>query len=351
MNTNHTRCHNAFSDRIFLTATQSTVISILLALYISPIIIVNISLALALFKKNLLNSRSRWYVFLLTLSDGFITVTVILLLILFTKYGKTEYCAFENIVVFLLQFNMHVSAYLVLLIAFHRYLKIHPNLKSRTYKGITKSVMSGRLANFLVIVCFVLPIFHGLSSCYFFGYIRSKIPIITTKAVSGILFVTIYILYFRLYYRIARKHKQTTVNITENLARNARKYSTEFTKTVFLIMIALFVNLAPFIVMDLWTSWYTHVKHTESPLVVRFIYYLSCVFMTGISFMDGAIFIYRNKIVREYLNIARLFRTNADKAKPCERCIDLCATVQNKGLLPKSQGVIGLPRLFEETRL
>ena len=295
-------CQNAFSERNILTTTQATIIGSLQAVLIPFIISINFTLAYAMYKTKLLNSRMRWYVFLLTISDGLYGITSVpLMAVLFIKYAKTTVCNIEFATIFLMQFNMNVSLYFILLIAFHRYLKLDPELKSRNFIGLKKSAMSGRLANFLVAMCYFSPVVHATTTTNIFGQWDLPIPNMVMKLANlTMLFIGV-VLYFRLYYRIVkRSDKVASANMTASQGHQ-NHYTKQVTKTVLIILITLAASFVPFIVFDAWTSLYTYMMRSTAPQTVRFLYYFSLVLLSTVCISDAIIFIYRNKKIKEYI--------------------------------------------------
>lgn len=270
-----------------------------------------------------LNSRGRWYMFFLTVADGLYGATSLpLAIVLLSKYKSTRFCALEYATIFVAQFMANMSAYFTVLIAFHRYLKISPDLKSRTYGPFKHSLMSGKVANCLVALCVISPIMHGVFSTHIFGYSKSSWPNIVMKGVDFILFVSIYVLYFKVYYNVTRKHP--TITATEShqndSSRGSHKpilYVKEFTKTVFLILISLAINNMPMIITDLWTTTYIYFKEEMVPPVAIFLYYMSWAQVSSVTIFDALIIIYRNRQIREHISAWRqkyiqrnLFRKN-----------------------------------------
>ena len=305
MDLNQTSCPNGLTKRLLLSSTQTATVASLMAILMPLIVITNAFLVYMMYKTKQLSSRGRWYMFLLTVSDGFYGVTSLPLgIALFTKYKSIRFCALEHATIFVTQFAANMSCYFTVLIAFHRYLKISPNLKNRTYGPFKRSLMSGKLANCLVALCVISPFLHGVCSTHIFGFSISSWPNLVMKATDFIVFLSVYILYFKVYYNVTRK--RTTVNGTVTQPSGSQKqrpsYAKEFTKTVLLILVTLAINVIPLTITDFWTSAYTYFKKETAPRVAIFLYYISWAQISAVCFIDALIFIYRNRKIREQVS-------------------------------------------------
>ena len=313
MDLNHTNCPNRLTARIVLTDSQSTAVVALMAILMLVIIITNVFLGYMMFITKQLNSRGRWYMFFLTVADGLYGATSLpLAIILLSKYKSIRFCALEYATIFVAQFMANMSAYFTTLIAFHRYLKISPNLKNHTYGSFKHSLMSGKVANCVVALCVISPILHGLFSTHIFGYSKSIWPNIIMKGASLIIFIATYVLYFKVYYNVTKKRPTVTASETHQriISRGSPKqppsYTKEFTKTVFLILVSLAVNYMPMIIIDLWITVYRYFKGEMVPPIAIFLHYMSWAQVSTIPFFDSMIFIYQNRKVREHISAWRL---------------------------------------------
>ena len=305
---NQTNCPNGFLNRALLSNLQSVVVVAIIAILIPLIIIINIIFGYTMYKTKQLNSRGRWYMFFLTISDGLYAVTAMPLgITLFTKYRSIRFCALEHATIFAAQFVANMSCYFTVLIAFHRYLKISPNLKNRTYGPFKRSMMSGKLANCLVALCVISPFLHGVCSTHVFGFSKSSSPNLIMKAIDFIIFLSVYILYFRVYYNVTRK--RPALNTLATQANGQRKprhsYEKKFTKTVLLILTSLAINVIPLTITDFWTSTYIYIIKQKPPQLAIFLYYLSWAQISAVCFIDAMIFMYRNRKIKDYLKTWR----------------------------------------------
>ena len=305
MDLNQTSCPNGVTKRLLLSNAQNAAVASLMAVLMPLIIITNAFLGYMMYKTKQLRSRGRWYMFLLTVSDGFYGMTSLPLgITLFTKYKSIRFCALEHATIFVTQFVANMSCYFTVLIAFHRYLKISPNLKNRTYGPFKWSLMSGKLANCLVALCVISPFLHGVCSTHIFGFSKSSWPNLVMKAIDFIVFLSVYILYFKVYYNVTRNSPTVNGTVTQPSGSQKQRpsYAKEFTKTVLLILVALAINVIPLTITDFWTSAYTYFKKETAPRIAVFLYYISWAQISAVCFIDALIFIYRNRKIRKQIS-------------------------------------------------
>lgn len=294
-------CINGFQQRIILTDGQLNFLAGFIILLIPVVIATNVCLAWSLYKTKLLNSRSRWYIFLLCLSDLAVgLVTLPLYLVLFTKLRRRLNCWFEYATAFVSQWTFNTSLYLIALISFHRWLKISPELRNRSYKGFKQSVMSGAIADFLVVLCFVLPVFDGLIGSAVFGYYQNTPLILAIKLKGLFLFLVIYVLYYKLYNKVTKRARGTTLRGGKKVDTKSW-YEKQLIKTIILVLGIMAIAFFPHVIMDTWTTCYTHFKKTVSPQWVRFGFYVSTIFVYVMCIADALIFIYRSKKIKRYI--------------------------------------------------
>ena len=317
-----TYCENAFADRVILDSVQSTTIAVLVVLLIVLAASVNTILAYAMYKCKLLKSRGNFYLFLLTISDGFYSISIMpLFLMLFTKYSKKRKCSLELATCFMGQSIFNISTYLITLIAFHRYLKIDPSMKNLSYKGLKHSAMSGRIANFLVVCCFVIPIAHGFISTPFFGRSLFAVANAVVKGINFTTFLIICGLYIRVYYRFSKKRDKTIEKMNES-AQGKKPYKNEFMKTVLLILIALVVTVLPYFITDVWTSYIIYIDKQNASSKLTFSYYLCLTTIAVNCIANALIVIYRNRKVKTFLwcKLVRIFKPRSkEKLRDSQR--------------------------------
>lgn len=313
-------CYTTVAWRIILSSAQLKTVAASVGVVILPTILLNFVVCIALYKTKQLKSSSRFLVFVLSVSDFFTGIlTMPLTVMLFTLFGDTRSCWFERMLVFVGGVNGHMSLYIILAIAFQRYLKIKASPKSSAI--LTKAFQSRSGLRILVSACGIWSILHGLVSVYFFHDNMSNIPNLIMMFLRTIVMAFIYVCYFRLYFTIKkhvqnkaqwqpekqqkqRKQKQPQQpNQLEMKARstNGPNVYDAFFKTVFLIMVIFAVCYVPVLAFDVWTGYYTLIKKTAAPQLPRFLYFLAHSPMFMNSSLNAAVFLYRDKNTRDYI--------------------------------------------------
>ena len=294
-------CRNAYTDRTILSKSQSTTLGILLTFELLLTLPLNALLIFGILKTKLSDSTTWRYIFLLGISGCFLGIIVIPInILLFTKERKMRNCDFEYSAIFIGQTVCQFTAYLIFLLALHRYFISLPDAKG-SWSTFTSKTGSRRL----VICVFIVSLLHGAASVDFFGKVSTPIPNIAMKVIDFILGLMVYSIYLRLYLRIRRYAKQLRVRFndvpietrqpqTKRVIRKP-KYVKELALTISFVLLAVAIGYVPFIVMDCWTSWYTFVKSKTAPQNVRFVYYMTygSVFFTSVA--NAAIILYRNR--------------------------------------------------------
>ena len=290
-------CYSVLVWRVYLTKHQHLIMSICLGLTIIPIVLLNFALSFALYKTGEYRNKSKFFVFLLSMSDMLVgLVTVPAHVVFHTVLSSQRCCWFERLYLFVGQSNGHFSFYSLMVIALERYLHITAALRY----GVESRGVAGKLTRltltnkghcsllFLMVVC---SIFHGLVPTYFFGTVRSNLPNIAMVFVRYVIFVAIYILYIRVYFAIRR-------HVRKNQPLN-KKHSEVF-RTVITILIAYTVCYMPCVVTDCWVTYYSYVLNSSSPIALRFANYLSftLVYLNGA--INAAILLKANKRALAY---------------------------------------------------
>ncbi len=307
----NTTCRNAYSDRIMISKIQCTTITIVLSLISVITIPLNGLIAIAILKtkKTAADPLSWYYMLLITLSGCSIgTLVIPVNVVLFTTECQIRNCSLEYSAIFIGQIVCQFSAYVTFLIAIHRYFISTPDRNRRCSFFTSKTG-----AHKLTIIAFLISMLHGFVSVNFFGKLSTSLPNVIMKAVDFILGLTIYFIYLRLYITIHRYAKNIRVRFQDNFelrpmhsARIIRrpKYVRSLAVTISLILIALAICYIPFLIMDLWTSFYTFIKEEHSPRNVRFVYFLSYAFVFLTSVANGGIILHRNRDIREFVKVS-----------------------------------------------
>ena len=275
-------CYSVLVWRIYFTKHQHLIMSICLGLTVLPIVLFNFALSFALYKIGEWRNKSKFFMFILSISDMLVgLVTVPVHVIFHTVLSNQRSCWFERVFLFVGQINGHFSFYSLMVIALERYLHITAALRygveSRGIAGmLTRLTLTNKGHFFLLFLMVICSILHGLVPTYFFGKVRSNIPNIIMVLVRYAIFTAIYILYIRVYIAI-RKH------VRKNQPLN--KKHTEVFRTVITILIVYTVCYVPCVVTDCWLTYYSYVLNSASPINLRFANYLSFILL----YLNGAI--------------------------------------------------------------
>ena len=275
-------CYSVLVWRVYLSDQQQLILSICFGLTILPVVILNFALSFALYKLGDWRNKSKFFIFVLSISDTiFGLVAVPAHIVLSTALGSERSCWFERAFLFAAQSNGHFSFYTIMAIALERYLHVTSALRygavSRGVAGFLTRLTSTTKGHWiLLLIMLILSLIHGLVPTYFFGKVQSNIPNIIMVFVRFIILAAIYISYIRMYIEI-KKH------VRANRPLNQR-HNKAF-RTVVTILIIYTVSFIPGIVTDFWTSYYSYVKESAAPTTLRFTYYLSFTLV----YLNGAI--------------------------------------------------------------
>ena len=301
-------CPNAFDQRIILSNLQLLIMATCLIVIILTIIPINLLLVISMVKTRQIIGVSKKYILVMSISDCLLgAVTIPTSLVTFTTYGKLRSCKIEYAAIFMQQFNVHVSVYMIFLLALHRYIKLTPNFQTQRRLPLWVTSVTG--SRCLIVASFFISACHGTMSTRAFGSrIGYSIPSMLLKAQDIGLAITVSIIYIKLFFKI-KKHTKTSMvwspmrSGNKATSKNVEKprYVKKLAKTIFMILLAVSICYFPFILFDLWTSFYTYIKKKSAPQMVRFLYYMSWnfTFLNGV--INALIIIYRNEQLRRFI--------------------------------------------------
>ena len=290
-------CYSVLAWRIYLQQYQHLTLAFCFSLTVLPVVLLNFALSFGLYKVGELRKKSKFLIFALGISDtvfGLVVIPLNIILVTALKYQRS--CWFETTFLFVGQANGHFSFYTVMAIALERYLNIVSALKfgaeTQSLTGrITRSISSKKGHRVLIIVMSICSLLNGLVTTYFFGTVRTSWPNFFMVCLRLTILFTIYILYSCMYFAI-KKH------VRQNQPLNS-KHSQVF-RTVATILIIYTICYIPCLTLDMWTSYYSYMKKSAAPNILRFLYYLSFfpVYMNGA--FNAGILLKANKRALEY---------------------------------------------------
>ena len=290
-------CYSVLVWRVYLSDQQLLVLSICFGLTILPVVILNFALSFALYKLGDWRKKSKFFIFVLSISDTlFGLVAVPAHIVLSTALGSERSCWFERAFLFVAQTNGHFSFYTIMAIALERYLHVTSALRygveSRGIAGYLTRLTSTTKGHYILLLfILILSLIHGLVPTYFFGGVQSNIPNIVVVFVRIAILVATYISYVRMYIEI-RKHVRANRPLNQ-------KHNKAF-RTVATILIIYTVSYITTFVTNAWVSYYSYVKETAAPTTLRFTYYLSFTLIYLNGAMNAGVLIKANRRVLVY---------------------------------------------------
>lgn len=295
-------CKNALAYRVILTEKQSRIIAILIGIVILPSLLTNGLLLFAMMKTKRKELACRTYVILTSFCGCLNSVSGIpMYVLLFTTYHNTRYCLFERISIFTVLTNAYVLVYSVLVLAIDRYLNVRPGFG---WSKRLARVMRSNNGTIVVCVSIVLmSMLHSLMSASFFISVNFTIGKYITVALNCFIACGVYVAYLKLYCEINAHNNSFRREFDANEASQGKTppYVHEFIKTVAILLVAGVLCYLPFIIMDIWTGWYTMVQTTVAPQTVRFVYYLAVIPVLMHSSINSMLFLYRNEKAKQYI--------------------------------------------------
>ena len=300
-------CRNAYMDRLILNDRQCVIITTLFIVEMIVILPLNAFMMKGIYKTKFVASTTWQYILLLGYAGCSLSLLIIPLnIILFTTERASRFCQLEYTTIFIGQINCQFIAYLIFLLALHRYwMTVSGQTLPTCFAKVSLTSKSS------ITLAFALSLLHGGASVNFFGMIETSMPNILMKALDATIGIVVSAIYLRLYIKIRKCIKNWRVRFTgdKGTERNVQTealeklptYMRSLAITISLVVLALALCYIPFIIMDSWTSWYTFYRSEKAPESIRFVYYLTygSVFFTSIA--NASVVIYRDRDLRFYM--------------------------------------------------
>ena len=318
---------NAYWERHLISNQQNTVFIATFAITIPLVLSTNILLLYALVKTKQLNTLLNLLVLILCLSACFISTIVMPLdILMFTKFRQDLNCTLELVASFIQQTGSHMYVNIIFVMALHRYIQARPSTIHQQ-KGIKKWLVSKRGTIILVAMSMIFALFHGIASCYCFGYYYNRTPNWIIKGIDMVLVVTILSLYVRLVLKIKQHVRSSMVvrmqkcntdqktmavldvkpagkHVMIPAIKHSQKYLKKLETTVFLTVLSTVVCSLPFVITDALTSSYGDFQgqgKSSAPQFLRFFYFMSWCIAFWSTILNAVIIIYRNGKVKKLL--------------------------------------------------
>ena len=303
-------CYTAVAWRVYLSKLQTNLLGILYGLTILPVVSLNLIIVIVLLKSNMWRRKSKFLIFLLSLSDSFLgSVTIPCSVILCSLLSHERACWFERVFMFLGQTSGHFSFYVTLAIAVQRFTKIRPSITERFRLTDLAFRRSGQ--KYTTLAIFTWSCVHGFVAAHYFGLLKTIVPNILMITLRFVWLLTVFAIYLRVYCSVSRDVR----DITTSSSREANEgpppalYS-RFNRMVYIIILAFIISHVPLAIADTWTGYYTLILRTKAPISSRFFYYLSIFFAFLNSAVNAVIFLYSDKFMFESCKKMFGFKSN-----------------------------------------
>ena len=319
-------CSEILDNRLNLTVGQNLLVFVLIIIIACLSVTINSILAVALWKAKQLINSTNIYIFMLSLSDCFQgAVALPLFAVVYLIYASQMKCKLFIIARGFSSFVVHISAYMILLIAFDRYVNI--KLDFTKDNSCLRRLKSKYVSVLLLILGFTWSVLAA-GSTVIENELAIKLPTICVFVVEMCAIITLYVLYIKMYNKV-RRHIKTSVvyqgesnkerggamydqEKTKYKRRNRPKYARELGKTILLIMIAVAVCYLPLIVTHSYITGFS--QGTVSPYV-QLAYHLSFPIAYCNSVINACIILHRNSRLRRYMKTKILGRPHQSFGK------------------------------------
>lgn len=277
-------CESLYNGHIYLTDSQRMIIITLDIIVFLINVCTNGGVIYALKSTNLVQNTSIQLVFYLSISDCFVSLTVQPMVVVVLMHMRQN-CLLENICQFFGVFFSHLSASIIFLIAFDRYL--HMKFLN-TYSTIVKA-WKVRASLILSVI-----LSAAIALCLVVGTVQGTYPTlsIVISILDLVLASTIFVTYM-LTVRTVRKHR------SESFDRNMMSFVDQTVLSIATrILIAIVILLCPYIILSLMRPSLNSAS-VRSKGILNFVLhltYLGCFLNSGV---NAIIFICLNKKVQK----------------------------------------------------
>ena len=295
-------CYTAVAWRIYLTKKQNLTLSLCYGSTVIPVVMLNSILCYSLGMLGQWKKPSKFFIFLLAVSDALMgLVSIPATIILTSVFSHQRHCLIERLVVFVGQTNGHFSFYITLAIALQRFVKLQLNFLGKCL--LTNSTFKLSRMKIVASTAFFLSCCHGLVSTYFFGLADNKVPNILMMIVRGIILVAIQVCYYRVYMTVKshlKRRSMSNVGNSIDLDRPDDKtvskdaLISKVNKTILIVMVLLVLSYLPATVADIWTGYYSLFVGKQAPMLPRFLFYVSFTMIFLNCALNAAVLIYND---------------------------------------------------------
>ena len=305
-------CSEILTNRLNLTVTQNLSVFVMITIIACLTVIINLVLAVTLWKTKQLNVSTNVYIFLLSLSDCMQGALAMPLIATgYRTYRNQEKCRLFIIAQAFSSFYTHLSGYIILLIAFDRYMYVL--LDVTEHNGCFRKLKSKHGLIILRSFCFFWSITAG-GFTVIENELAIRLPTICLGIVDMLAMAIIYILYIRMYIKVWRHSKASVVynkefnrrqqvvkyskDEVQQKRKNTPRYTREVAKTIVIIMIAIAVCYLPATILHAYVA---GIARGPISNTVQFSYHLSFPVLYLNPILNACIILYRNTRLQEYL--------------------------------------------------
>ena len=300
----NTSCVTLYTAKVFLEATESLALGIILLVMIPTAFILNLLLTISLAKTDQITSNaSNILIAALSVSDCFnACIGMPLLAVMLLLYPKTTNCSLQFAATFFVFLFINASGLFIVLITLDRYIHMDPNLKQNKLLQMAKRFFKVPkiyvLVSFTVIGSFASAGFILVASMY---YIH-ELFILSVMVLVGAVFTCIAIftgvfLYSHSVLRIRHFIKNSPIykaNTGEGKPETP-KYLHDVTVTVFLVLFSMVLSYLPYNLTIAVMATYEVIGKNFIAGKIPLIFAISHVLVYINCVLNAVIIIYRNK--------------------------------------------------------
>ena len=284
--------------RLLLSDSQTIALGSIFFIESLFLIFTNVLLLLAMIRTNQVDTTSNKYIFVLNFSDLLIgSVGLPLYGILFTLYGTTPVCGWDEGAKFILNSNFYFTAFMLLSVALDRSRNIDPEINSPCRIG--EFIKSSTGFNLTLTLLLVVALSFGAMAIIE----RTVTLLILTFAKICILLAYI-LLYIHLYRKIRQFTKKTRdiINSMEKSQTMKCKthYETRLRKTVFILVGLAILCYVPSLIIRLVALGWRFGQKESVTQTIWLLYYLSLIPVFANSGLNSIILLHKNRKMRNY---------------------------------------------------
>ena len=325
-------CWTSYAERIILGPLQSNILVGFFIALSSLAIISNTLLIWALVRTEALfqNKRCRmnWILFTISISDLITgTVTIPLILVLFTQYQFDRFCELEKATVFTGIMMNHFTAYNIFFLGLEQYLRLDPRMGAKKIQ-VADWLNTNQGLLFMVFTSFILSVIHAILSSSNFE--SRTIP----DSINGILNFGLYIACVAFYIIMYVKVRNSSAKTNSVLHREGTSkkiiipvYLRKLTRLVYILLFASCVCYLPFLLIELAFAYRKFIQHKPITQVLRFANFLTWLPVLFFASLNAVLTLYFRRNLRLLIS-ANLFGFKNERAQGKESVSSTISSVE-----------------------